>query len=144
MTVEQAIQRSLALVADAYRYRLRQLAPDSLPAKALTVMLEQRLMGHGVYSASRVVGKALGITRREAETYVRPESARAQSLAKLWHLQGQGVEKYEWVTAGGDCCDVCAELARRSPYSTSTPPHPLPGWDSCPNCRCCIVPALPD
>lgn len=144
MTVEQAIARARARIADAYRYRLRQLEKDSMPARALQVMLDQQLMGHSVYAASRVVGKALGITRREAEAFVWPESGRAQSLAKLWHLQDQGVERYEWLTAGGDCCDTCAEMARRGPYSTSTPPHPLPAWNSCPTCRCCIVPVLPD
>lgn len=100
-------------------------ALDGLPAASVAAEL-QRLFGMGEYDWQMLVSAEL---------------VQAYGGAKLAEFEAQGLERYDWTTAGdGDVCSTCAGHRDNGPYEIGKGPVPM--RDSHPLCRCAVVPAL--
>lgn len=100
----------------------------------------------GVYDGQNPVNVAAQLRQRFAageynwERLARSEVAWAQSTGKRDLMQQQGVELYDYVTAGdARVSAICQSLAAGGPYRLDDPGAPLPMRDSHPNCRCTIA-----
>lgn len=72
---------------------------------------------------------------------VSSEMVAAYGPAKLDEMRVNGVERYDWTTAGdANVCTICAGHRDAGPYVIGL--GPLPMRDSHPVCRCAVVPAL--
>lgn len=78
------------------------------------------------------------------ERLITSEMAIAQSRGKLDVYRAEGVELYDWTTAGSGVCPTCTRLERDGPYVASDPNSPVPVVDSHPMCRCSISPHVPE
>lgn len=102
----------------------------------------------GVYNglAAAVVARQL---RREFDLgdydwqrLVASELAAAHGEAKVRQMAANGIEQYDWSTAGDDSvCAICAGHRDGGPYAIGQ--GPLPMTDSHPLCRCSVIPYLP-
>lgn len=100
-------------------------ALDGLPAAAIARDLARRF-GNATYDWRRLVSS---------------EMVAAYGPAKLDEFAANGVERYDWTTAGdGSVCPICAEHRDAGPYAIGAGPVPM--TDSHPLCRCALVPAL--
>lgn len=78
------------------------------------------------------------------ERLIRSEMAIAQSRGKRELYRENGLELYDYTTAGDDrVSDICRALAAGGPYPVDADASPVPVVDSHPNCRCSIAPHLP-
>lgn len=86
--------------------------------------------------------------RFEARDYdwkrlVASELAAAHGDAKLQQMLSNGVDQYDWSTAGdGHVCPICEGHRDNGPYTIGSGPRPVE--DSHPLCRCSVIPYLPD
>lgn len=100
----------------------------------------------GVYNGLAPAAVAQILRRVFDRTYdwdrlVASEMTDAHSAAKELQFAANGLEKYDWSTAGdGDVCPICSNHRDSGPYTVGA--GPLPGKDSHPLCRCSIIPAL--
>lgn len=69
------------------------------------------------------------------ERLARSEIAHAQALGKADQYRQAGIDRYDWLLAGG-ACSLCVGRADAGPYEVGQ--GPLPMRDSHPNCRCSI------
>ncbi|MBB5885475.1 hypothetical protein DYQ93_11400 [Xanthomonas sp. LMG 8992] len=71
------------------------------------------------------------------ERLARSEIGEAQAVGKMDLYAQQGVEWYDYETAGdGKVSRICRELEAAGPYRVGDPASPIPVRDSHPNCRC--------
>lgn len=74
---------------------------------------------------------------------VASEMAAAQGAAKMQQFASNGIEEYDWSTAGdGRVCAICAGYRDNGPYPVGA--GPLPMTSSHPLCRCSVIPVVPD
>jgi SPP1 gp7 family putative phage head morphogenesis protein len=74
---------------------------------------------------------------------VASELAAAHGDAKLQQMLSNGIEGYDWSTAGdGEVCAICTGHRDNGPYVVGSGPRPVK--DSHPLCRCSVIPYLPD
>lgn len=100
-------------------------ALDGLPAASVARDLARRF-GNAAYDWQRLVSS---------------EMVAAYGPAKLAEFAANGVERYDWSTAGdGSVCTICAGHRDAGPYVIGAGPVPM--TDSHPFCRCTPVPAL--
>lgn len=126
-------QDGMAQVRDTnariFRDRIVQVlasgALDGLPAAAVARELKRRF-DLGNYDWERLVSAEL---------------VAAYGDAKLAEFTANGLEWYDWSTAGdGDVCSICAGHRDNGPYRIGQGPRPMK--DSHPLCRCSVIPSL--
>lgn len=139
--LEAAIMASREMVAAMMTTRGLQLVRTVLHRTYQEDLL--RMLAEGAYNgeAPSIVARALraafGSHDYDWERLARSEIAQAQVLGKEDEYKLQGVETYDYVTAGDERVSaICRANEAGSPYLVGQ--GPLPMRDSHPNCRCTI------
>lgn len=92
-------------------------------------------------SVARDLARRFGNAAYDWQRLVTSEMVAAYGPAKLAEFAANGVERYDWTTAGdGSVCPTCAGHRDAGPYVIGAGPVPM--TDSHPLCRCAVVPAL--
>jgi len=97
----------------------------------------------GIPGLSRDIRKSFdGMGKYRSQLIARTETANALSQASLDRMEEMGIEGKEWVTAGGDVCEICLENEAMGiiPFDST-----FPSGDSAPpahpSCCCALAPA---
>lgn len=148
-TVAAAIARALARQQAHYAARGLSLVRSGLVRQYLqpivAALAAGEFDGQNPVNVARTLRQRFNAGNYNWERLARSEIGWAQSEGKLQLLREQGVEKFDYVTADDDRVSrICRTLEAGSPYLVAAENSPLPVRDSHPNCRCVIVPVLPD
>jgi SPP1 gp7 family putative phage head morphogenesis protein len=125
---DQLISRGLELVRDGAVRTYHDGIIEQLRAGAFDGINPERV--------SQQLADAFDLGDYNWSRLARSEIARAQGFGKVEEYKALGVDKVNFVTAGG-ACPICEELAAAGPYVIDDAPQPVD--DSHPNCRCTIL-----
>lgn len=112
----------------------------SAKAKVTIALIEGVNAGEGVKVMAKRVSDATGMERNRAALIARTETMRAHNQVNEDQFKKYGVAEVEWLAALDErTCDVCgAQHGKRYP----TNDHPeIPAH---PNCRCILIPVVPE
>lgn len=147
LSVEAEIARFHDLVRTALRTRGGELISNTFARAWQDRILSE--MASGAWDGMNPVTVAAGLQRKfgageyDWERLTRSEMAAAQSRAKREIYIANGLEQYDYTTAGDDKVSaICLTLAAGGPYEVNDPSAPLPMLSSHPGCRCSISPHI--
>lgn len=147
--VAQAIARSLARMRAHYAAHGLSLVRGGLgrvfQRPIVAALAAGEFDGLNPVNVARELRRRFGAGDYNWERLARSETAWAHGAGKLQLMQEQGIERFDYVTAGDDRVSrICRDLEAASPYLVADPAAPIPVRDSHPNCRCTLLPVLPD
>lgn len=141
--VRGAIDRQLARIREHYAQSGLQLVRSGIVRgyrpQIVAALQAGEFDGQNPVHIARELKKRFDAGEYNWERLARSEVTYAQASGKRALYQSQGVEEYDYVTAGDAKVSArCRELAAAGPYKVADPKSPLPMRDSHPNCRCSI------
>lgn len=150
---ELSVQAEIARFQDLVRTELRTRGGE-LIRNAFARAWQDRILGElasGAWDGMNPLTVAAALQRKfgageyDWERLVRSEMAIAQSRAKREIYTANGVQRYDYTTAGDDkVSEICQALAAAGPYDIGSSDAPIPVISSHPNCRCSIAPHIAD
>lgn len=150
---ELSVEAEIARFQDLVRTELRTRGGE-LIRNAFARAWQDRILGEmasGAWDGMNPATVAAALQRKfgageyDWERLVRSEMAIAQSRAKREIYTTNGVQRYDYTTAGDDRVSaICTSLAASGPYDINDPGAPIPVVSSHPNCRCSIAPHIAD
>jgi SPP1 gp7 family putative phage head morphogenesis protein len=150
---ELSVSAEIGRFQDLVRAELRTRGGE-LIRSAFARAWQDRILGEmasGAWDGMNPLTVAAALQRKfgageyDWERLVRSEMAIAQSRAKREIYTANGVQRYDYTTAGdAKVSEICQALAASGPYDIGAPDAPIPVISSHPNCRCSIAPHIPD
>ena len=137
-TLTEEIARALRERGGA---QIRTTEVRVLRERIINVIAAGAMDGLPPASIAKELERLFGMAEYDWQLLVSSELVAAYGDAKEAEMIAQGLEKYDWTTAGdGDVCATCARHRDNGPYVLGQGPKPM--HDSHPLCRCAMVPAL--
>lgn len=111
---------------------------DKLLTRAIT-------NGHNPRKTARELRKTFDVTKNQAETLMRTESARIQGDLQRESYDSLGFDEYVWITEpilpnGKGACTLCQDIAKGGPYKVKDMEIGVNMIPAHPNCRCSTAP----